>query len=841
MSTFFQLDVLKSDQRCVFCLAWPTGERRFATVPYPDAVLQAYAEWQSLYLRYYRNKRGRKEAGGQGIVIAPDLGSQLEEKRATLLHRLNEWLRDGALTEIREAIAQAMQTPAKSTQSANATLDLFLACEPIELARLPWEAWTLVAPSVAQAEAKSPPIRLLRTRLNQAMPTLPKAKKRQKLRILVIVGKDEVGGLDFERDFAAMQRQLAAAAVLERVGWEAGKSVPQVKQEIARAIADPVGWDALFFAGHSNETALTGGELGIAPQAALQIAEIQPELEIAVQRGLQFAFFNSCSGLAIADALIDLGLNQVAIMREPIANTVAQVLLVEFLQQLANHRDVQDALQSACQFLKTSTEGRFKYPSAYLVPSLYGQPHTPLFHIPRQGWKHWAKLWRPTLPEAIALAAVSFLCLLYPVQNFLLEQRLLVQSVYRNGTGQIQTTAKQPVLLVAIDQESIDQAGLSTNNISPMSRSYLATLVDKATTFQPSVIGLDYFLKGPTNVNDDAALNQSIRKAVQQHQQWITFAARKAVGKGEITATAKIFDLNWALQAHIRLYRWKAELLPADGDCTQACPLGYLLALSHALKTADVKTLTAPLPEATLSNQSDFRSQVMHYLQQFPTRDRRLQFIQRARLPPITEYSRLLNKSHEYIDQRWFQPIIDFSVPPNQVYERIAAKDFLLSDFNPKQNSEVHQQIILIAPGGYEEAGIKNRGADNFPVPAAVHYWRGQQRLDLTAPENLVFTGGEFHAYMIQHLLAQRLVVPIPDLWMILLAALVAKAINLKLSSKSIQQQRYLLKLSGFSSIVYGVISIQFYLLYPVLFPWVLPSIVFWFYLAPALRRQFHA
>jgi hypothetical protein len=833
MSTFFQLDVLKSDQRCVFCLAWPTGERRFATVPYPDAVLQAYAEWQSLYLRYYRNKRGRKEAGGQGIVIAPDLGSQLEEKRATLLHRLNEWLRDGALTEIREAIAQAMQTPAKSTQSANATLDLFLACEPIELARLPWEAWTLVAPSVAQAEAKSPPIRLLRTRLNQAMPTLPKAKKRQKLRILVIVGKDEVGGLDFERDFAAMQRQLAAAAVLERVGWEAGKSVPQVKQEIARVIADPVGWDALFFAGHSNETALTGGELGIAPQAALQIAEIQPELEIAVQRGLQFAFFNSCSGLAIADALINLGLNQVAIMREPIANTVAQVLLVEFLQQLANHRDVQDALQSACQFLKTSTEGRFKYPSAYLVPSLYGQPHTPLFHIPRQGWKHWAKLWQPTLPEAIAVATLSFLCLLYPIREFLITQRLLAQSVYRNLTHQVPANPYPPVLIVSIDPESIRAARLDALEINPMDRQYLGTLIRQVAKLQPRVIGVDYFLEAPTK--KDAALSQAIREVVQQQKTWVTFASIKYPTQAESAMIADIVSPNWSLQGYINMPSWYVELLPVDADCSSACPFAYSLSLT---KTLDQSTSITNPPRPNLQSQTDLRSQLATYLKR-PITDSDLAFVANRRMPALTQWSKLLNQTHEYVDQRWLQPIIDFSIPFYTAYDQVSARHILEKNFDLSKYPNVNRQVVIIAPGGYSQAGIDAPGEDNFDIPAAVSYWRQQYRAENTAGNKRYFTGGEAHGYIVHHLLTQHLVVPIPDLWLVIAAAVLGKGSLLVLSSQSWQQQRRLLYWAAIATISYSLIGLQLYISLKILMPWFFPSVLLWFYLFPTLRRQF--
>jgi hypothetical protein len=48
------------------------------------------------------------------------------------------------------------------------------------------------------------------------------------------------------------------------VGWQPGKTSTELKTQICEALTDAKGWDVLFFAGHSNETAITGGELAIA-------------------------------------------------------------------------------------------------------------------------------------------------------------------------------------------------------------------------------------------------------------------------------------------------------------------------------------------------------------------------------------------------------------------------------------------------------------------------------------------------------------------------------------------------------------------------------------------------
>jgi len=153
--------------------------------------------------------------------------------------------------------------------------------------------------------------------------------------------------------------------------------------QITTAITDKRGWDLLLFAGHSNETRITGGELAIAPNVSITLSELAPYLKIAKQRGLQFALFNSCSGLDIAKFLVDLGFNQVAVMREPIHNKVAQEFLVQFLRSMAQYRDAHDALLIASQFLKL--EKNLTYPSSALIPSLFCRPGQEVFRSKNSG------------------------------------------------------------------------------------------------------------------------------------------------------------------------------------------------------------------------------------------------------------------------------------------------------------------------------------------------------------------------------------------------------------------------------------------------------------------------
>ena len=126
---------------------------------------------------------------------------------------------------------------------------------------------------------------------------------------------------------------------------------------------------------------------------------------------------------------------------------------------------------------------------------------------------------------------------------------------------------------------------------------------------------------------------------------------------------------------------------------------------------------------------------------------------------------------------------------------------------------------------------MDGKNEDNCPIPLAIGFWRGW--------EEEKFPGGEAHAYTLHHLLTQRLVIPIPDLWMILLAALLGKGMTLILQDNPRQRQWWLIRL-GAATVIYVIASLQVYISVAVLFPWFLPTVLFWKYIHLALRRESH-
>lgn len=738
---------------CHFHLSWGQGQQLSAQVCYPDAVFQCYEDWQQAYRQFYRQFRARP--GVSGITDLPSINwrSRLIEAEARLIDQFYAWINQAELLPIRAAIAKAAQA---NTDSTN--VDLFLTCEAT-LERLPWETW-----NVGQEFPLALSVRIARTPVNIRQPTTS-AHRRSKLRILAILG-DETG-LNFQAEQQSL-KQLRKFADVHFEGYQANQDNRQLRAKIRQAIADPIGWDILFFAGHSNETALTGGELGIAPGETLTIQEIEPDLQLAKQRGLQFAIFNSCQGLRIAQALINLGLSQVVIMREPIHNAVAQQFFQCFVRHISEYQDAHTAVLSACHDLKHNAN--LTYPSSDWIPSIFRHPGAILPQLRPTNWSAWKQQWLPTRWEAGVLLSLAVLSLVNPVQNALLDQRLHVQAIYRQLTGQIPQNPP-PVRLIAIDKKSLDLAQIQRRN--PLPWTYLAQVLERLAPYDPQVIGIDYLLDEPAiqTRSDVVALRQSVRSLAENHQTRFVFASILE-GDRDLGVHPDIGIMPaWGVQGYTDSADWFLSLPRAGQPCERLCPFTYQLAIAHSPPLLPIQTL------------------------------------------PLTEFSREFR-------QFWLQPIVDFSIPPDRIYERTAA--YQLWEPNGLQNTAILQhQVILIASDRYTEAGLDDQTKDQTASPLAVKYWTPPNQ---SARSSL--TGGELSAYGIHHLLQRHFVIPIPDLWMVLIAAIAGKRLT------QIKSRR--LGLSVLSGIgLYGAVSLQLYISSSLLIPFVFPTATIALYLMP--------
>ena len=173
----------------------------------------------------------------------------------------------------------------------------------------------------------------------------------------------------------------------------------------------------------------------------------------------------------------------------------------------------------------------------------------------------------------------------------------------------------------------------------------------------------------------------------------------------------------------------------------------------------------------------------------------------------------------------WFHPILDFSIPPQQIYTPLPAWCLLEVEDNPNSVCQpldnLQQQIVIIAAGGYEEAD------DNFPLPLALHF--AQQN------PSRYLTGGEVHAYMVHHFLNRQIVTPIPDILALLLAAIISQGIILNILPS--QRQKWILILLA-ANIAYVFISLQLYISLKLLVPLFFPSVLLWTYISISISKE---
>lgn len=740
------LKIWRVEQTCLFELVWNEAHTLSAKLIYPETLTTLYQTWQNTYLQFYRSTLRARP----GLVLnleEPEIDwrTRLVQAEATFLAEFHYWVNSAELLEIRRQI----------TRSKTSTL--YLRCDSPEIVKLPWESW-----QIGSEFGSGQPIHVIRTSValcaEQAKPV-----RRTRNRILVILG-DETG-LNFEAERAALQ-QLDHRTEISLVGWQPAIRTPELLQQIKTAIADPEGWDILFFAGHSNETALTGGELGIAPNTSILMSEIAPQLKTAQERGLQFAIFNSCNGLSIAELLIKLGLNQVVVMREPIRDDVAKDFLIHFLRYLSSHQDAQEATISACQFLKL--EKNLTYPSAYLIPSLFSHPQAQPFRLFTPSWKTQLRRWKPKCREAIVLSLFAILSSWLPIQSALIDQRQLAQALYRQITRQgIQATAPS-TLLIQINEESLQKDGIKLIEQN-LDRRYLAKVIDRISQSESSVIGINYLLFRH-QPSSDRIFAKSLQSATKSGKQ-IVFSATQDVQSYQAWVKALPEFTRFGSSGDMDLLgdpAFYARLIGDTSAQTEMLPFAY-----QVVRSCNPKALNR--------------------------QNERLYF------HPITQLSALFG-------QTWLHPLVDFSIPPNQVYDAVPSWQYLQNRDNP------NNEIVLVVPGGQLDAGVLP-GEDYFSTPLAFKFWQPNATRKMS--------GGTIHAYLIHSLVAHRMILPIPDLWIIIIAAIAGKSTIILITQKKLNCKWFFIV-----PILYGLVSLQFYISSQVLIPFLLPTLTYLAFLA---------
>ncbi len=307
----------------------------------PSTLQTALQSWQLPYQKLSESRAHR-------ILFKSETRFSWPEKAQVLVEELNTWLNFGSpgWQKIRDRILQTLGQDKEN--------QFFVQTDDRLLQQLPWSAWDVLDRSLATTEVIFSP-------LNIRQPT-PKARKRQRLRILVILGDSDQIDLQVDRQrLTELNRSRADIQWLEQPD----------RQTFLDTLWNKQGWDILYFGGHSG-----AGLIGINQETQLEPSrDFKHGIQQAISQGLQLAIFNSCDGLKLANQLAQLSLPRSIVMREPVPDEVAQDFLRFFLTTFQPETALPTSVHKARQQLEDAWN--YKYPGCGWLPVIFQHPNTP--------------------------------------------------------------------------------------------------------------------------------------------------------------------------------------------------------------------------------------------------------------------------------------------------------------------------------------------------------------------------------------------------------------------------------------------------------------------------------
>jgi hypothetical protein len=326
-----------------------------------------YEEWKFLYQASLRHgePRGVKFAAATSTNFSIQDIYQITQRLTTAL---NGWLNQGDF--------YTKQAQLRTDLNSIDRIILTIVTDDLLLWQLPWHRWDFLEAYDKSVEVFSKP----QFKSHHTPP-----QRNGWVDILAIWG--DAPELDLAQDLAALKQPRAR--------------VQSYQPPSALAIADRLAMgrvDILFFAGHGEtiEVELDGrakmfGAIYI--NKNISIEKIKADVKQAVDRGLQIAIFNCCSGLGLAAELADLNIPYLIVMRSQIPDRLAQQFCRELLDRYSQGEAFTTAFQYARARLKPATDRADEFES--WLPML--------FHNPNSDRVTWQQLcrdwWQISLPQ----------------------------------------------------------------------------------------------------------------------------------------------------------------------------------------------------------------------------------------------------------------------------------------------------------------------------------------------------------------------------------------------------------------------------------------------------------
>ncbi|MFB2891595.1 tetratricopeptide repeat protein [Aerosakkonemataceae cyanobacterium BLCC-F50] len=297
----------------------PATIQKIGSLPPNPELVESYTSWKVTYYSFIGVKVTLEPPASQTTNFSIlDVNAQAEN----LSQKFNQWLKSQLFSHVREELLAHLKE--------NDEVRLIIQASNIQLRQLPWHLWDILE--------RYPKAEISVSVTNFKQVTSAKVANNQ-VNILAILGDNE--GINIEED-----RKILNSIPVAKVEF----LVKPNRQALTDQLWEQP-WDILFFAGHSR----TEGETGIIyinKTEALTVDDLKYGLKKALRQGLQLAIFNSCDGLGLAQALADLNLPQMIVMREPVPDKVAQEFLKYFLGSFSRGQSFYLAVKEARERLQ---------------------------------------------------------------------------------------------------------------------------------------------------------------------------------------------------------------------------------------------------------------------------------------------------------------------------------------------------------------------------------------------------------------------------------------------------------------------------------------------------------
>jgi predicted RNase H-like HicB family nuclease len=277
----------------------------------------------------------------------------IEELKDNFKQAIDNWLAHGSFRQIINEI-RAVLVPQD-------LIVVTIVSERQSIWQLPWHFWDFFTAYPHAVE--------LFTRPNFRNVTGVRPQQNSKVNILGVFGRDPKLKLSsgFLPDLPEVNPEILGKPEDNR------PSLRNIGDRLAEFAAD-----IFIFYGHGDTQSSNDNLRGLVyldNDTPIEIERLRDKVKIAVDRGLQIAIFNCCSGLGLADRLSDVDLPYIIVMREQIPNQMAQSFLTDLLGYYSQGSSFPEAFGMA-RAQMILAEDSFAHVADWL-PVLF---HNPLSH-----------------------------------------------------------------------------------------------------------------------------------------------------------------------------------------------------------------------------------------------------------------------------------------------------------------------------------------------------------------------------------------------------------------------------------------------------------------------------